>query len=227
MENSTASSGYARPMRITVHGHHRISRSPELGRLHLQVEASGPDRATALETVQEETARLSGELQALRASGVLEQYAVQAPGTHVERDHDEHGRPTVLRHVVSVAVTAVFTDAAVLGERVSEWALREPLEIGWVDWQLTEATRRELEGSALTEAVADARRRAQVMAAAAGAGEVRVLEVADPGLLSGSEATQDSGARFARAFGANGGGGIAVVPEDVTVEAAVQVRFEA
>ena len=84
-----------------------------------------------------------------------------------------------------------------------------------------------LEESALTEAVADARRRAQVMAAAAGAGEVRVLEVADPGLLSGGEAAQDSGVRFARAYGANGGEGIAVVPEDVTVEAAVQVRFEA
>ncbi|TFI00421.1 SIMPL domain-containing protein [Micrococcus lylae] len=214
-------------MRITVHGHHRISRSPELGRLRLRVEASGPDRAAALETVRQEAARLSGELLDLKAGGLLDEYVVQAPGTHVERDHDEHGRPTVLRHVVSVAVTAVFTDASVLGERVSEWALRLPLEIGWVDWQLTEATHRELEESALTEAVADARRRAQVMAAAAGAGEVRVLEVADPGLLSGGEAAQDSGVRFARAYGANGGEGIAVVPEDVTVEAAVQVRFEA
>ncbi|MGJ5591731.1 SIMPL domain-containing protein, partial [Micrococcus lylae] len=162
--------------------------------------------------------------------GLLDEYVVQAPGTHMEHDHDEHGRPTVLRHRVSVAVTAVFTDASVLGERVSEWALRPPLEIGWVDWQLTDATHRELEESALTEAVADARRRAQVMATAAGASEVRGLEVADPGLLSGGEAAQDSGVRFARAYAANGGhsgDGFAVVPEDVTVEAAVDVRCEA
>lgn len=224
-------SGYARPMRITVHGHHRLSRSPELGRLHLRVEAAAAHREEAIGRAQSAAAELSGRLRADKKAGRVVEYAVQSPSTHVEHVRDQDGTPTAVRHRVSVAVTAVFTEAETLGERVSGWALHPDVELGWVDWELTEDTRRAFEETALAEAVADARRRAQVLATAAGAGEVRVLEVADPGMLSGGADASRSGAMGSmRAYAANGGhggDGFAVVPEDVTVEAAVDVRCEA
>jgi len=83
----------------------------------------------------------------------------------------------------------------------------------------------------LAQAVEVARERAQVLATAAGAGEVRCLEVSDPGMLghrTEGEPMMLAASRSAYAKDAGGGGeGIEIAPEDVDIEATVHARFTA
>lgn len=61
-----------------------------------------------------------------------------------------------------------------------------------------------------------------------GAGEVRIVEIADPGLLGDAAAPSLAGApRFAMMKAALDDDALRVEPEDVRVEVALQLRFEA
>lgn len=110
------------------------------------------------------------------------------------------------------------------------------MSLGWVEWDLTEATKRSAEESALAGAVANARGRAQRVAAAAGGGTVVPVEIADPGLLRGMGPGGGDGpvplAMAAAARADQGGAGAALdpehvqlKPEHVVTEAAVHARF--
>ena len=81
--------------------------------------------------------------------------------------------------------------------------------------------------AALRAAVADARRRAEAIAAECGTGRVTVLDVADAGLLPGGGAPEPRVEAMARAFAADAGQGVAVAPEDVEVLVRLHARFEA
>ena len=102
--------------------------------------------------------------------------------------------------------------------------------VNHVEWALTEATRATQEAEVLRRAVVDARSRAQAMATAAGQGEVRWVELADPGLLQGGArptGAETYTATAMRAGKADAGGGTDVVPEDIAWQVQVHARFAA
>ena len=124
-----------------------------------------------------------------------------------------------------------FRDFPTLAGFADHWGGRPGVTLGHIEWTLTETRQKETERSVLAQAVEVARERAQVLATAAGAGEVRCLEVSDPGMLghrTEGEPMMLAASRSAYAKDAGGGGeGIEIAPEDVDVEATVHARFTA
>lgn len=82
--------------------------------------------------------------------------------------------------------------------------------------------------TAQREAVASAVRKAEVYASALGLGAVTPTEVSDPGLLSAEQPQFARSAMMADSVRMSApGGGAQFQPEDLTVEARVNVRFSA
>lgn len=216
-------------MIITVVGEHRVARAPERAVVSLQLTIEAEDPAAAMEQLTAAASILHAELEELsRGDGAPVTWSsVQDPGTRSWRPWDGDGRQQPMRHEASLRARVRFRDVAVLGTQVARWGEREGWQVQAVAFELTAKTRAELEAAVLTGAVQDARRRADVVAAAAGAGEVRVLEVSDPGLLGGAAEPVPNRPMMARAYAGAPDEGLTVTPEDVEVAATVHARFEA
>lgn len=221
---------YAVAMIITVVGEQRAARAPERATLSLRLAFEAGDPGTAMEALTHAAAQFSAELEELKhaSPSPTTWSAVQAPGTRTWRPWSEKGTVLPLRHEASVRASVKFRDFPALSVWVSRWGQRPGWHVDGVVWSLTEQVRAELEASALAGAVGDARRRAGIIAVASGAGAVRFLEVADPGLLPNTEghASLEGGA-VARAFAKDAQEGVAVSPEDVEVSVRLHARFEA
>ena len=103
--------------------------------------------------------------------------------------------------------------------------VRPGASIAGIDWALTAARREQLIGQVRRAAVQDAVAKAQAYADAVGAGTVRVVAIADAGMLGeGLHPTQAPSAKFARAVAADSGGPVEFTPEDIATAAEVDVR---
>lgn len=218
-------------MLITVQGTHSVRVPPERATVHLTASAESGSRDKAVSDAARTANRVAETWASAKDDG-LESYVVEPVRVHAWRPSDVNGRRLAERVSATVELSATFTDFAVLASFVTDAASRTGLQVGWVQWSLTEATRERVEAGLLTEAIAKARTRAQAMAAAEGEPDIEVVEVADPGLL-GDMGAGTSGPGFygasARALKADAGGGEQVdpVPEDIELSASVHVRFRA
>lgn len=221
-------------MRFTLTGTHELSRAPERATLHLLVQHEGSRRTEVLastralaNSVQEEARSLLGRGEA----GPVASVHTGAVSVRSWMPTDRDGVPLARVHAASIGLEVEFRDFEDLSIRVVEWSEQEGVTVVGLDWDLTQTTRRGLQEETLTGALADACRRARVLAGAAGAGEVRVVEVADRGMLGGGGSEAVPVARVgARMFStASGGGddGLRVEPRDVVVRAEVDAVLEA
>lgn len=216
-------------MIITVAGEHRLSRPPERATLSLRLAFEADEPAAAMQAVEHAAAALAEDLDTLHRAdpSPITSATVQAPGTRSWRPWSQDGRQLPVRHEASVRATVTFQHIPALAAWASRWGARDGWSVESVDWTLTEEVRARLEADALAGAVADARRRAQVVAAAAGAGPVTMLDVADPGLLPGTVDPGSPGMELkARAMDV-GGEGVEVSPADVEITVRLHARFEA
>ena len=219
-------------MIITVVGRRQESRAPELAVLSLRLAFEAEDAGEAMAELTREAARLTDEIAELRAADPSPTWAstVQAPGTRSWRPWSNDGTELPLRHEAALSATVTFRDFAALSDCATRWGGRSGWSLQGVEWTLTEPVRADLERAALEGAVADARTRAETIAAASGAGQVTVLDVADPGLLAHTAEGGQIGAGMmvrAMAKGGGDGEGVAIAPEDVRVEVVLHARFEA
>lgn len=216
-------------MIITVAGEHRAAHPPELGTLTVRIAVEDADAAAAMAALTREADRLTAEVDALRQAepSPVVASAVQAPGTRSWQPWNERGEALPPRHEASVRASVTFDDVGALAGWASRWGERDGWSLDEVTWSLTDAVRARLEAAALRAAVADARRRAEAIAAECGTGRVTVLDVADAGLLPGGGAPEPRVEAMVRAFGKDAGEGVAVAPEDVEVLVRLHARFEA
>ncbi|MDO5633717.1 MAG: SIMPL domain-containing protein [Micrococcus sp.] len=217
-------------MIITVAGQHRATHPPELGTILVRIALEDDDAAAAMAALTREAEQLSTEIAALREAtpSPVTASSVQAPGTRSWRPWNEHGEVLPARHEASVSASVTFDDAAALAETASRWGERDGWSVADVVWSLTDEVHTRLEAAALQEAVADARRRAEAIAAACGSGAVRVLDIADAGLLPGLSGAEAQGEALAmRAMAKDSADGVAVAPDDVEVLVRLHARFEA
>lgn len=220
-------------MILTVVGSHRATRRPELATVHMTVEFEGTDPRDPMLDAQQAARLLGNELLGLQAPQSSQEpsvstVVVDAPVTGSMRPFDPTGGEQPLRYGVRIPVQATFVDFQVMGQQCAAWGAREGLRINHVTWELREESRRELSDEVLAGAVADAVRRAQVMARSLGANDVAVVEVADPGLLQGASSSPSDAPMMMKAFGAMGGSGevVDLAPQEIVVEASVHVRLE-
>ena len=130
-----------------------------------------------------------------------------------------------MRHSAACRAKVKFRDFRALSQFIDAWGSRDGVTVEWVEWTLTEERQRR-EADVLARAVENAKSRAQTMATAAGAGEVRFLELSDPGLLGTTPVSESfAQARAMKAYDASGGEGVDLQPEDVELNAQVQARF--
>lgn len=220
-------------MEITVSGTGRSSLRPERATLHLTAGFESGDKAEAMSEATRVVNELSADLRRLKEldPSPTTWSAVLPIGTRSWRPWSDQGAILPMRHAASARLMVKFRDFPTLAGFADHWGGRPGITLGHIEWTLTEARQKETERSVLAQAVEVARERAQVLATAAGAGEVRCLEVSDPGMLghrTEGEPMMLAASRSAYAKDAGGGGeGIEIAPEDVDIEATVHARFTA
>lgn len=209
-------------MQISVMGEQRVRVAPERAVAHLTVTIEGNDRSTA---VAEATAAANGikaELDALKGSAAVETFAIEPLRTWSWRPSERAAE----RFSANVEVRATFADFDALGHYAADVAGRRGVQLGWVEWALTDATADRLRDECIAGAVKGARERAEAMARAAGAGAIEITEIADPGMLAGPEMRMASAA--AKGYGGRGMDAaepVQIVPEELEIGAALQLRF--
>ena len=198
---------------------------PELARVHVSVGARSADRAQALRYL---TSRLEEARALLSAYGDAVE-SVDTGALWVRPQFKDGGRPRerVTGYLAGAALTAAVVDFAVLGDLVLRLADRELVSLQGPFWELrpgSEAYRR-----ARTEAVRDARRRAEEYAAAAGARLTGLVEIADTGLSTPEHAPMAAAGLFRTAKDTSVADDITfdVEPVPQTVSATVEARFTA
>lgn len=220
-------------MRITLTGSHRTDVRPERATLHVEIRCEGVDRVSVVAGTRHLAAELQAEIDAMRTGEAAPITGATTASVSVRSwvPTDRDGHPQERVHAATLSMTVEFRDFEELGACAFRWAARPGVDVGRIEWSLAEQTRGDVERQVLGDALRDATRRAQILADAAGAGEVRIVEIAERGMLGGGN---DPGPqpRMARmmAVSANdvaGGDRVTINPEDVSIEQEVDVVFEA
>jgi uncharacterized protein YggE len=202
---------------VAVRGEWTAEVPPELARIRVAVGARSADRATALRDLARRVEEVRATLGACGAG--VESVAV-SPLRVRPQFRDGRPRERVTGYVAGQHLTVVVVDPEVLGDLLVRLADRDMVELTGPEWALRPDS--EVHRRARTEAVRDARRRAEEYAAAAGSRLTGLVEIADTGLSGGpvsvAPAAFLSGVRQEVVA-------VDVEPVPQTVHAAVEARF--
>ena len=216
-------------MQITVAGHAHASHPPERATLRMRLGFEGSDKQAALEYTTSLVQQFSTVVEQLRSMtpSPVTWSAVAPIGTRSWRPWSTDGKVLPMRHAAECDVQLKFSDFRGLARFIDQWAGRDGVTVHGVEWTLTEGRRKAEESNVLTEAVAQALARADIIARAAGEQTVRFLEIADEGLLAdqrGAASGHMYGAAM-RSSAAPDSEGITIAPEDVELDVTVHARF--
>lgn len=224
-------------MEISVRGTASTKLAPERATLTVTASAEGPNKAKVLADTTALVQRLSAEIERLRSAPdePVTWSAVLPIGTRSWRPWSDKGKVLPLQYAANATIRLRFRDFRALAAFADAWGGVEGVTLGRVEWTLTDEVRKDTERAVLAEAVGEARDRAQVLATAAGAGEVTCVQLADPGLLVSvvNEAAMSGQPMYALrgragAAGDMGGDeGIEIAPQEIEVEAVIEARFAA
>lgn len=214
---------------ISVRGDHEARIAPERAIARISASVDGHDRGQVVERLAALTAPVREGLALRKDAGTIVEWSSERVAVWSDRPWNNEGRQLDLVHHASVHFSATFTDFMLLSDWLGDIAITDGLQINGVDWQLTPATRAEVERQVSTEAVLVARTRAQAYALALGHTEITALEVADIGLLAGGHESAPAPRMFAKAMmnPDTGSGVVDFQPDDIVVSAGVHARFSA
>lgn len=215
---------------ITVRGENETRVAPERAVAHVSAALDGPERGPLVERIAALAFPVREDLTARKAAGTVADWSSQRVSVWSDRPWNNEGKQLALVHHASVEFTATFTDFMVLSDWLGAIAEREGMQVGTVDWQLSPDTRARMEREVATAAVSVAVERATAYAAAIGLADVTPVEIADLGLLTGSQDQSQTPRMFAKAamaMDAAGSGAVDFQPDDIIVSAAVEARFRA
>jgi predicted secreted protein len=189
------------------------------------VSGQGRSAESVFDKVATALAGVSTSIDALHhpKRGPVTKYAIDQVRTGSHRPWNAEGKQLALVHTAAVSITAVFIEFGELAAWVAAVAGIDGVGIGHISWELTDATRLELERKTRQKAVRDAKRRAQDYADALDLGTVRVRRISDPDL---SERPMEK-MILARsmAVSADGAPAFELRPEEITIGAEVEATF--
>lgn len=164
------------PARITISGEGRVDAAPDMAVLTLGVQSQGDTAAAAL---AENSARLARVLARLKAEGIAER-DLQTSGLSLgpRYDYGQNGQaPRLIGYEASNMLTVRVRDLAVLGKILDKAVGDGADTLNGLSFALSDPAA--ALDKARVQAVADARRKAVMMAEAAGARLGAVLEMSE------------------------------------------------
>ena len=220
---------------ITVQGSHIAWFDAERATVHVTAAFDGPKRddvfARATSTAAEVTAVITPLFDA--AAGPVTWWSSDRVNVWSERPWNNEGKRLPLVYHAVIGVQAKFDDFDALSRVVEQLAVMDGVNLGGIEWDLTDERRDAVTDQVRTAAVADAIRKAGTYATAAGLATPSVVAVADPGMLGdgsnggGAPAPYERMAFKAQAMDAGGGAPLTLTPEQIQVSSSVDVRFSA
>jgi len=214
---------------ITVQGTYDSFHRAERATVTVAVGFEGPERGAVVAGTTQGTSALVAGIAARHdpAHGPITWYATDRIRVWANRPFNDKGEQKPLVHHASTTTRAKFRDFDDLAVWVERAAGHRGVRIDGIEWALTAQTKQGAITAARTQAVEEARRKAQAYAEALGLGDLRCVAIADPGMLGDhSRASGNEQAAYSRAAATAGGGeGLAFTPEDIAVSATVDARF--
>jgi uncharacterized protein YggE len=220
---------------ITVQGSYTAWFDAERATLHIGAAFDGPERDEVFARATGTAAEVAGIITPLvdASAGPVTWWSSDRVGVWSERPWNNEGKRLPLVYHATIGAQAKFLDFEALSRVIEQLAVMDGVNLGGIDWDLTDERRRAVTDEVRTAAVADAIRKAGTYAAAAGLGKPAVIAVADPGLLGdgagGAPAPMplERVAFRAQAMDAAGGAPLTLTPEQIQVSSSVDVRFSA
>lgn len=204
---------------IRVRGSHQLELPAERAEVSLAATASGTDAATVTAGVSASASALRAALSSLEASGALERWSNERLSTWSTPAQGDGAAPNF---TASISFTASFAALDALGPWLSDVAARPDIAVHGVQWRLTTATAERAASDAAVGAIAEAQRRAEHYARAAGRSAPQLLELADSGRSGGGPMPR---MMLAANFDQAGVTGIDLRPAPVVVSAEVEAVF--
>ena len=213
---------------VTVRGEHEARTAPERATIRVSVRAEGSERTNVVEHVMRLAEPVRGSITVRAEAGSVVDWSSKRLSVRAERPWNNDGKRLAPVYYAGIDFAATFTEASELSIWVSDISPWDGVEVGWVDWHLTPATRTRVEREVAAEAVNVAVTRAKAYAGALGLDEVTPLEIADVGLISNGQPTPGPPMMKARggvAFAADAAPAMEYEPEEIVISATVEARF--
>lgn len=215
-------------LEVVVRGHARRKYAAERATVAVAASLDDAERTDVYRRAVALQDRLTTDLRGLQDGGAVNKWTSGQVRVFSYRPYSKNGRAQ-LRFRVDIRVEAEFDDFEQLSTFLDRWAVEDGLEIGRIDWDVTEENRESYEAELRQEAVRNAAVKARAFAEAAGRGEVTAVQLADPGMLQAPAEYSASRAMPLAAPAAMAGGGptLDLTPDDITISAAVDAKFVA
>lgn len=213
---------------LTVRGEHEARVAPERATIRVGVRADGPERTAVVENVMRLAEPVRSSITDRADTGSVVEWTSKRLSVRAERPWSNDGKRLAPVYYASIDFTATFAEASDLSIWVSDISPWDGVEVGWVDWHLTTATRAQIERDVAAAAVGVAVTRAEAYAGALGLDEVTPLEIADVGLISSGQPSPGAPMLKARggvAFAADAAPAMQYEPEEIVISATVEARF--
>lgn len=213
---------------VTVRGEHEARVAPERATIRVGVRADGPERTAVVENVMRLAEPVRSSITDRADTGSVVEWTSKRLSVRAERPWSNDGKRLAPVYYASIDFTATFAEASDLSIWVSDISPWDGVEVGWVDWHLTTATRAQIERDVAAAAVGVAVTRAEAYAGALGLDEVTPLEIADVGLISSGQPSPGAPmlkARGGMAFAADAAPAMEYEPEEIVISATVEARF--
>jgi uncharacterized protein YggE len=214
---------------ITVRGAHTAFAPPERATVKLVVTHEAGDANSVYSSTVEVANGVRQSIEALHdpANGPVTWWSSDQVQTWASRPWHKDGKRLPMVFHARVSFEVKFSDFSALSRWVTGVVEQPGASVSGIEWALTAAHRDALNAEVRAAAVTNAVQKAQAYADAIGAGKVRVLAVADAGMLGeGLHPTSGAPASFQRMSAAAGGGGgdVEFAPQDISITAEVDAR---
>lgn len=221
-------------VRIVVVGKAEHHQAAERGTLHLQVRVmdESADKAVERATVRhnEVVARVKGLVEVGAVTWWSAGHVLAGAFYEWHKPSPDVDSVKVLRFHAMARLKIKFCDFEALARFSTTVAKSPDVEVGLVDWALTEVRRNQIVPKVRATAALDATRRAQEYADGLGLGPVRLVALYDEGLRPDVGINTEAstyGTRGERLAGGRGNPEPTIQPEDVTITTTVTADFDA